>query len=122
MERLQLAQGNFGDLLSKAQGGDASVTKDLLSAADQLLSISRNVYASGTSFAGMESFVRSSITGVAQSLGVPGYENGDTVVSSLANNVYQTNLELIEQSKAQSQEMERMRKVMESLRNQMAVA
>lgn len=118
--KLKLAQETFGGLLSKAQGGDLSVTQDLLGAADQLLSVGRNVYASSTSFAGLESFVRSSVSGVARSAGVPGFEESPIV--SMANNVYQTNMELIEQVKVMQDELTKMRKVMESWRNQMAAA
>lgn len=76
MQKLQLAQDNFGSLLSKAQGGDYSVTQDLLKAASQLLDIGRGVYASSVSFAGLEQFVRSSITEIARASGVPGYAVG----------------------------------------------
>lgn len=76
MGKLELAQGNFGSLLSKAQGGDLSVTQDLLRAANELLNIGRGVYASSVSFAGLESFVRTSITEIARTAGVPGYATG----------------------------------------------
>ena len=74
--KLQLAQGNFGDLLSKAQGGDASVTPDLLKAANELISVGRSFYASSVDFSSLESFVRNSIMGIAKQLGVPGYATG----------------------------------------------
>lgn len=76
MDKLNLAQGNYDTLLSKAQGGDLSVTKDLLNAANDLLTVGRGVYASSTSFAGLESFVRSGITQIARAAGVPGYASG----------------------------------------------
>lgn len=75
-DKLALAQGNFDSLLEKAQGGDYTVTQDLLKAADQLLNIGRGVYASSMSFASLESFVRSSITDIARASGVPGYAVG----------------------------------------------
>ena len=85
MGKLELAQGNFGDLLAKAQGGDLSVTQDLLKAANDLLSMGRSVYASSVSFAGLESFVRSSITEIARAAGVPGYASGaDAVAGGLS--------------------------------------
>ncbi|MDB5490363.1 MAG: tape measure domain protein [Micavibrio sp.] len=76
MDRLALAQSNFGSLLSQAQGGDLSKTQDLMKAGSDLLSVGHDVYASSTSFAGLESFVRSSITAIAHAAGVPGYANG----------------------------------------------
>lgn len=76
MGKLELAQGNFGSLLSKAQGGDLSVTQDLLRAANELLNIGRGFYASSVSFAGLETFVRSSVTEIARAAGVPGYATG----------------------------------------------
>jgi tape measure domain-containing protein len=78
MDKLALAQGNFGDLLSKAQGGDFSVTRDLISAATQLLDVGRSIYASSTSFSALEGFVRSSMSQIAKELDIPGYALGTT--------------------------------------------
>lgn len=84
-QKLQLAQDNFGSLLEKAQGGDFTVTQDLLRAANELLNIGRGVYASSVSFAGLEDFVRSSVSEIAKAAGVPGYANGtDYAASGLA--------------------------------------
>ncbi|AEP08885.1 tape measure protein [Micavibrio aeruginosavorus] len=76
MDKLKLAQDQFGKLLSTAQGGDYSVTQDLLKAAQQLLTVGQGVYASSTSFAALESFVRSSIGQIAKELDIPGYATG----------------------------------------------
>lgn len=76
MGKLNLAQGSFDDLLGKARGGDMSVTQDLLKAANDLLTIGRGVYASSVSFAGLETFVRSSISEIAKAAGVPGFATG----------------------------------------------
>lgn len=81
-QKLQLANDNFGSLLSKAQGGDFSVTQDLLKAASELLNIGRGVYASSASFAGLEDFVRSSVTEIARASGVPGYAVGTNSAAS----------------------------------------
>ncbi|MCE6993052.1 tape measure protein [Dyadobacter sp. CY323] len=81
-QKLQLAQDNFGSLLTKAKGGDLSVTQDLLKAASELLNIGRGVYASSVSFAGLESFVRSSVTDIARAAGVPGYAMGTNSASA----------------------------------------
>jgi tape measure domain-containing protein len=81
-QKMQVAQDNFGSLLEKAQGGDYSVTQELLKAANDLLNIGRGVYASSVSFAGLESFVRSSVTEIARASGVPGYANGTDYASS----------------------------------------
>lgn len=75
-EKLLAAQGNFGDLLSKAQGGDYSVTQQLLQAGQQLLTIGQSMYASSVDFAMLEGFVRSSIQQIAKDLEIPGYASG----------------------------------------------
>lgn len=74
--KLTAAQANFGDLLAKAQGGDYTVTQDLLAAGQQLLQIGQSMYASSTSFAALEQMVRSSIESVARQLNIPGYASG----------------------------------------------
>lgn len=98
MQKLELAQGNFGSLLEKAQGGDYSVTQDLLKAANELLNIGRGVYASSVSFAGLESFVRSSIKEVARAAGVPGYATGTDNASSGFAMVGERGRELVQMS------------------------
>lgn len=75
-QKLAAAQSNFGDLLSKAQGGDYSVTQQLLQAGQQLLSIGQNMYASSIEFSALEGFVRSSIQQIAHELDIPGYATG----------------------------------------------
>lgn len=75
-EKLIAAQGNFGGLLDAIRGGDVSKTQELLQAGQQLLQIGQSMYASSTSFAGLEEFVRNSIGSVAKQLGVPGYASG----------------------------------------------
>lgn len=82
MEKLQLAQSNFGSLLSQAQGGDYSHVKDLLSAGSTLIDQGRGVYASSVDFANLEGFVRSSITQIAHAAGVPGYASGTISAAS----------------------------------------
>lgn len=76
MEKLGLAQSNFDTLLKTAQGGDLSVTTDLLGAAATLIELGRGIYASSVSFVALESFVRSSVTEIAKAAGVPGYAKG----------------------------------------------
>lgn len=76
MEKLGLAQRNFDDLLKIAQGGDLTVTTDLLGAAATLIELGRGIYASSVSFVALESFVRSSVTEIAKAAGVPGYAKG----------------------------------------------
>lgn len=157
MQKLQLAQDNFGSLLSKAQGGDYSVTQELLKAASQLLDIGRGVYASSVSFAGLEQFVRSSVTEIARASGVPGYavgtnnaaaglawvgEKGPELVRMRGGEQVYTNSQsmsmvadhgrsngeivsllgdILEESRASRRESERSRKLMESVRNKLAV-
>lgn len=78
MQKLTAAQGNFGSLLAQAQGGDYTVTGQLLQAGQQLLQIGQSMYASSVDFAMLESFVRSSITQIARDLDIPGYASGTT--------------------------------------------
>ena len=92
MGKLQVAQNAFGSLLTKAQGGDLSVTPDLLNSANQLLDVGRNTYASGVDFSNIESFVRSSVQGVAQQTGYTGQNVSYSIISTntlVANNVEQ---------------------------------
>ncbi|MCF0055511.1 tape measure protein [Dyadobacter sp. CY356] len=82
MEKLGLAQGNFDDLLKTAQGGDLTVTTDLLGAAATLIELGRGIYASSVSFVALEGFVRSSVTEIAKAAGVPGYAVGTNSAAS----------------------------------------
>lgn len=77
-QKLAAAQGNFGSLLTKAQGGDYTVTQDLLAAGQQLLQMGQSMYASSVDFALLEGFVRSSIQQIARDLDIPGYAGGTT--------------------------------------------
>lgn len=76
LEKLGLAQGNFNDLLTKAQGGDLSVTSDLLASAQTLIDQARNTYSSSTDFSLIEKLVRDSISNIAHTIGIPGYAVG----------------------------------------------
>ncbi|WP_138476161.1 tape measure protein [Dyadobacter bucti] len=81
MDKLGLAQKNFDDLLKTAQGGDLTVTSDLLGAAATLIELGRGIYASSVSFVALEGFVRSSVTEIARAAGVPGYAKGTNSAS-----------------------------------------
>jgi len=81
LEKLGLAQKNFDDLLKTAQGGDLTVTSDLLGAAATLVELGRGIYASSVSFVALESFVRSSVSEIAKAAGVPGYAIGTNSAS-----------------------------------------
>ena len=91
LQKLQTAQSSFGDLLKKAQGGDLSVTQDLLSSANTLLGVGRDVYASGTDFSGLESFVRSSVQSIAQQTGYTGQNVSYSIISTNQQLVASTN-------------------------------
>ncbi|MEE7442667.1 tape measure protein [Methylobacterium oryzae] len=85
MEKLALVQSNYDSLLTKAQGGDASVTKDLLAAAATVLDVGRSIFASSKSFADLEAVIRTDIKEIAHQVGVPGYAVGtDYARSGLA--------------------------------------
>ena len=81
-QKLQVAQDNFGALLKKAQGGDYSVTQDLLSSANTLISQGRDVYASSVDYSNLEGFVRSSVKGVATAEGYNGQDVSYSIIST----------------------------------------
>ncbi|MGI4886097.1 MAG: tape measure protein [Janthinobacterium lividum] len=98
LQKLGVAQSDFGGLLSKAQGGDLSVTQDLLSSANTLLGLGRDTYASGADFTGLESFVKSSVSSVAKQSGYTGnpvvsaiQQGNDTIVNVLLKILESTN-------------------------------
>jgi tape measure domain-containing protein len=96
-EKLGVAQNSFGDLLKKAQGGDLTVTQDLLSSANTLLGVGRDVYASGANFSGLESFVKSSVSGVANQAGYTGQNVSYSIVSTnqiVSNNIVEMNAKI----------------------------
>ncbi|TGE04625.1 tape measure protein [Hymenobacter fodinae] len=82
LQKLDVAQSSFGGLLKKAQGGDLSVTQDLLASANTLLGVGRDVYASGVNFTGLESFVKSSVQSVAQQSGYSGQNVASSIIST----------------------------------------
>jgi tape measure domain-containing protein len=125
VQKLQLAQDNFGSLLSKAQGGDLSVTQDLLKSANDLLGIGRDVYASSVSFAGLEGFVRSSVSGIAKQAGYVGTDTTSSLTSEIIRGNTQLNgsvSEMVELIRDLYNEAVRTRKLQESIRNQTAAA
>lgn len=63
-ERLAEAQRQFGSALSDVRGGDLSATGTLTSAADTLLSLGRDQFASSVDFAALESQVRRQLESV----------------------------------------------------------
>lgn len=76
MGKLALAQENYGSLLDKAQGGDLSVTKELLAAAGVVIDVGRSIFASSKGFADLEALIRTDVQEIARAAGVPGYANG----------------------------------------------
>lgn len=76
LQKQALAQSNFDSLLGKAQGGDFTVTTQLLDAANVLIDIGRTVNASSVAFATLEEYVRNSVKDIAHQAGVPGYAVG----------------------------------------------
>jgi hypothetical protein len=112
MQKLQTAQSSFGDLLTKAQGGDLSVTPDLLSAANTLIDQGRNVYASGVDFSNLEGFVRSSVQGIASQTGYSGQNVAYSIVS--------TNQQLVTQGADQTQAIQDMKAEIYRLSNKIA--
>lgn len=85
LQKLGLAQSNYDTLLGKAQGGDSSVTKELLAAASTVIDVGRQVFASSQGFADLEAIIRTDLKDIAKGLGIPGYATGtDHARSGLA--------------------------------------
>ncbi len=66
--QLTQTQTLFGELLTRARSGDATAAGALVPAADQLLALGRQNFASGASFQGLASFVNSSLLSVADTI------------------------------------------------------
>lgn len=80
--KLAYAQEGYESLLGKAQGGDLSVTQDLLSSASQVIDLQRGVYGSSKSFADVEAMIMADIREIAKAAGVPGYATGTDYAQS----------------------------------------
>lgn len=119
VERLSLARSVFDENLSAIRGGDYSGLDSLTGQASNLLSIGRDVFASGSGFNALESFVRQSVSGVAGDLGAPGGLNDSVAREMTLATAEQTSI--LQQINVEMQELReenrRLRKSMERIGN-----
>ncbi|MBX0289726.1 tape measure protein [Hymenobacter sp. HSC-4F20] len=114
LQKLNVAQSGFDSLLKKAQGGDLSVTPDLLASANTLLGVGRDVYASGADFSGLEGFVKSSVQSVAKQTGYSG--------QNVASSIISTNQSVVEEIRAMREDIGRLVAENFRLSNKLAAA
>ena len=119
VDRLGIARSVFDENLSSISSGDFSGLNDLTSQASQLLSVGRDVFASGEGFNALEAFVRQSVAGVAGDLGAEGALN-DSITRDIAiSNAEQTSI--LQQVNAEIQQLReenrKLRKSMERVGN-----
>lgn len=119
VERLSLARSAFDENLSAINSGDLSGINNITGQASTLLSLGRDVFASGKGFNALESFVRQSITGIAGTLGAEGGLNDSVAREISLSNAQQTSI--LEQMNARIEELReenrKLRKSMERVGN-----
>jgi tape measure domain-containing protein len=123
-QRLSLARSQFDTNLAAIQGGDLSNLGGITSQASNLLGIGRDVFASGTGFAALESYVRQSIAGIATTLGAPEGSLNDSIVSTISlTSAQQISIQeqMLVELQAVREENTKLRKSLERLSNQMVV-
>lgn len=122
-QRLSLARSAFDTNLSAIQGGDFTNLSDITNQASQLLSIGRDVFASGEAFTALESYVRQSVSGIAGDLGAPNGLN-DSISREIALSTAQQ-VSIQEQMLVELQETRaentKLRKTLERLTNQVVI-
>lgn len=124
-QRLSLARSQFDTNLAAIQGGDLTNIGSITSQASSLLGIGRDVFASGTGFAALESYVRQSISGIATSLGAPEGSLNDSIVSTISlTSAQQISIQeqMLVELQAVREENTKLRKSLERLSNQMVVS
>lgn len=122
-QRLALARSEFDTNLSAIQGGDLTNIDNITSQASQLLSIGRDIFASGEAFAALESYIRQSISGIAGDLGAPNGLNDSVAREISLGNAQQISIQsqmLIELQETRA-ENTRLRKTLERLTNQVVI-
>ncbi|MFN4283520.1 MAG: hypothetical protein ACK4NA_12860 [Alphaproteobacteria bacterium] len=63
--RLSLARDQYDSLLARVRGGETGLTGNLTAAADRVLTLGRDAYASSPAFVALESGIRQSLLGLA---------------------------------------------------------
>ncbi len=122
-QRLSLARSEFDTNLSSIQGGDLANIDAITSQASTLLSIGRDIFASGEAFAALESYVRQSISGIAGDLGAPNGLNDSVAREISLGNAQQISIQsqmLIELQETRA-ENTKLRKTLERLTNQVVI-
>lgn len=67
-EQLRMAQTQFRDLLGRVREGEVGLTQPLLQTAQSLIGFGRSQFASSVDFQGIDSFVRSSLASLGETL------------------------------------------------------
>lgn len=113
-DKLSFARSQFDDNLAAINSGDYTNLNDLTSQANQLLQIGRDVFASGSGFSALESFVRQAIVGVGEQLGGDGVLDANIGREIVISNAEQ--ISILEQMNAQITELkEENRKLRKSM-------
>jgi tape measure domain-containing protein len=122
-QRLSLARSEFDTNLSAIKGGDLTDIDNITNQASTLLSIGRDIFASGESFAALESYVRQSISGIAGDLGAPNGLNDSVAREISLASAQQISIQsqmLIELQETRA-ENTKLRKTLERLTNQVVI-
>lgn len=122
-QRLSLARSAFDENLAAIRGGDFTNLNQITNQASQLLSIGRDIFASGEGFTALESFVRQSISGIAGDLGAEGGLNDSIAREITLSNAQQISIQqqmLIELQETRA-ENTRLRKAMERVGNSLVL-
>lgn len=123
-QRLSLARSAFDENIGAIKEGDFADIGLITQQASQLLSIGRDVFASGEGFTALESFVRQSITGIAGDLGAEGQLNDSVVREISLGNAQQVSIQeqiLVELQETRAENL-RLRKAMERIGNQVVIS
>jgi tape measure domain-containing protein len=116
IEKLSLARSAFDENLAAINSGDLSNLGNITNQASTLLSLGRDTFASGSGFGALEAYVRQSIAGIDESLGVGGQVTDDVVRQITVSGARQASLaeqtnalieELLEENRKMRQELQR---------------
>lgn len=123
VQRLAMARSSFDTNLSAIKGGDFANLGDITNQASQLLSVGRDIFASGEAFAALESYVRQSVSGIAGDLGAPNGLNDSvareiSLASAQQISIQQQMLVELQETRAENTKL---RKTLERLTNQVVI-
>ena len=122
-QRLSLARSAFDENLSAIGLGDFSGLDNITSQATELLSVGRDVFASGEGFVALESFVRQSIAGIAGDLGAEGGVTNDIFTDISLTNAQQISIQeqILVELQVTREENAALRKAMERVGNSLVI-